>query len=296
MSISLRINKVRMVLAGLVLAAAALLPHRTEAQTNPTAQSLPYYQDFSSFTCTTTTYPAGWQGWTSTTALSTSYTTAAFTADATLSTGGASNGITSAFVADMRGKMGLLSTASNQRAICLAFSTTGLSTVTVSYVAATQSQVYGGRIDQLGLQYRVGITGAFTNLTTAATDYRNNVASAITSTGDSNATNAAFISLTLPAACNNQSVVQVRWIIKDSSGAGNRPSFSIDNISVFASSQITNYYNKAGFRLDSLGSWGTNTDGTGTVPSAFTNAGQQFNIKNSNTGISGSTWTVTGNC
>ena len=32
------------------------------SQTQPTAQSLPYSQNFSSLTGSTTTYPAGWQG------------------------------------------------------------------------------------------------------------------------------------------------------------------------------------------------------------------------------------------
>ena len=33
------------------------------AQSQPTAQSIPYSQNFSGLTGSTTTYPGGWQGW-----------------------------------------------------------------------------------------------------------------------------------------------------------------------------------------------------------------------------------------
>ena len=54
---------------------------KTQAQTNPSAQALPYNQNFGTFTGSTTVYPAGIQGWGfGTTALSTTFNTAARTA------------------------------------------------------------------------------------------------------------------------------------------------------------------------------------------------------------------------
>ncbi len=260
------------------------------AQTNPTAQSLPYFQNFSSLTGSTTTYPAGWQGWSLATTLSTSYSTAAATADQALA--GATNNTSSAFVGDMAGKIGFLSTGSNLRFIALAVNTSSLTNINVSYTISTQSQVYQGRIDKVALQYRVGTSGTFTTI--AGTEYWNNVYSGITSATTA-ASNSSVISVTLPAACNGNANVQLRWVMKDSVGAGNRPSFSITNVTVAAASQITNYYNASGTNLDNAANWGTATDGSGSHPSNFTTAGQVFNIHNSNTGITASTWTVSGN-
>ena len=55
-------------------------------QTNPTAQTLPYSQDFASLnSATVTTYPAGWQGWQVTASAPTATgSTAAPTADKTI--------------------------------------------------------------------------------------------------------------------------------------------------------------------------------------------------------------------
>lgn len=69
-------------------------------------------------------------------------------------------------------------------------------------------------------------------------------------------------------------------------------SFRIDDIVLTGN---PTFYSKATGSLDSLGAWGTNTDGTGTAPSNFTNPAQVFNIRNGNPGnITGSTWTVSG--
>ncbi len=196
------------------------------AQTNPTPQNLPYSQNFNSFTGSTTTYPSGLQGWTVAGSLSTSYATTAPNGDFALA--GGTNATSTAGVYDMNGKIGLLCTGSTLRAICLALNTSGSSGINVSFDAATQAQINGGRINEIGLQYRVGTSGAFTNI--ALSTYANNATSTINS--GTAASNSLNVALTLPAACNNQSIVQLRWFIRDVSGSGNRPSFSIDNISV----------------------------------------------------------------
>ncbi|RYY85003.1 MAG: hypothetical protein EOO15_18085, partial [Chitinophagaceae bacterium] len=58
----------------------------------------------------------------------------------------------------------------------------------------------------------------------------------------------------------------------------------------------TNYYNKstASTALQTLSSWGTNTDGSGTAPTSFTAANQVFNIINGTTVSNGASWTVSG--
>ncbi|MFN3951492.1 MAG: autotransporter-associated beta strand repeat-containing protein [Thermaurantimonas sp.] len=198
-------------------------------QTNPTAQSLPYSQDFASFTGSSTTYPAGFQGWTISGSLSASYPTTAPNGDQILA--GGTNATNSAGVYDMNGKIGLLSTGSNMRSICLAINTTGFTSINVQYTAATQ-RTNNTRTNELGLQYRVGTSGGFTNI--SGSEYVSQLTP--TNTSGTGSVKVETISVTLPAACENQSVVQLRWVIRDISGSGERPSFSVDNISITGSS------------------------------------------------------------
>lgn len=198
----------------------------TWAQTNPTPQTLPYSQNFAGFTGSSTSYPAGWQGWTISGSMSTSFNTSAPNGNQALA--GGDNSSSTAGVFDMNGKIGFLSTGSNIRTICLAINTTNLTNISVSWDAATQQQTSPGRIDSMVLQYRVGTSGTFTNV--SGSGYKNNASSTINS--GTAASNISAIKITLPAACENQSNVQLRWIYKDNTGSGNRPSFSIDNIVV----------------------------------------------------------------
>jgi hypothetical protein len=54
------------------------------------------------------------------------------------------------------------------------------------------------------------------------------------------------------------------------------------------------FYSKSTGNLDDLATWGTNTDGTGTNPSNFTNANQLFSIRNRSTAGIAFPWTVSG--
>ncbi len=207
------------------------------AQTNPTPQNLPFTQNFSGFTGATTVYPAGFQGWGITGSLGASFVVSAPTTDQALA--GQTNAATSAYVADMAGKAGIFSTGSNLKALALALNTTAYTGITVSFTAATQRQQVANRVGELGLQYRVGTSGAFTNI--AGSTYQNNALSDnITGT---NSVNPATVSITLPAACENQPIVQLRWIQRDVSGAGNRPSFSVDDISINGTPAISSNAN-----------------------------------------------------
>jgi ABC-type transport system involved in cytochrome bd biosynthesis fused ATPase/permease subunit len=105
----------------------------SQAQTNPTAQSLPYSQNFATYTGATTTYLAGWQGWTITGSTSTSFPTAAPALNQTQAAG--TNATTASGVFDMNGKLGVLCTASALRTACLAINTTSLVSINVSFLA-----------------------------------------------------------------------------------------------------------------------------------------------------------------
>ncbi len=56
----------------------------------------------------------------------------------------------------------------------------------------------------------------------------------------------------------------------------------------------TNYYSKSTGNLNLLSTWGTNTDGSGTSPSNFSDGYQVFNIRNNTTPTIGSNWVVNG--
>jgi hypothetical protein len=195
------------------------------AQTNPTPQGMPYTQNFSAYTGSTTAYLAGWQGWTITGSTSTAFPTAVPTANKAQTTG--SNGSNTNGVFDFSGKIGLLNSSTTMNSFCLSISTAGYTAVQVSYLAATQRTQLIDRVGAIGLQYRIGTTGTFMDVGTA---YQNiNTVSNLTGTGS---INPSTITVNLPASCDNLSEVQLRWVYKDVSGTGGRPSFSIDDVSV----------------------------------------------------------------
>ncbi|MCK6611890.1 MAG: hypothetical protein L6Q78_12730 [Bacteroidia bacterium] len=198
-------------------------------QTNPTAQSLPYSQEFSGFNGSQTTYPSGLQGWTISGSLSSSFPTGAPNGNANLA--GGSNASTTAGVYDMNGKAGIVCTGNNLRTLVLSLNTSGASGISMAFIAATQ-RCENTRVNEIGLQYRIGTSGTFTNI--SGSTYQNTLTP--TSTSGTTSTRPQVISINLPSACENQAVVQLRWVVRDVSGSGNRPSFSIDSIVVGVSS------------------------------------------------------------
>jgi endonuclease/exonuclease/phosphatase family metal-dependent hydrolase len=198
----------------------------TNAQTNPTAQAMPYTQDFASLAAS---YPAGWQGWTISTVPSSTFNVAPATVDRVLVTG-ATAATNSGNINNYVGKLGFLNTGSLDLGLVLAIVTTGQSNIPVSYDVMTLRNPYDGttntRVNEITLQYRVGTTGNFTNIT--GVEYQNNTTTQITAitTGQ----NLVTKTLALPAACDNQAVVQLRWASRQVSGGGARPSFAIDNV------------------------------------------------------------------
>ncbi|MEO8239306.1 MAG: T9SS type A sorting domain-containing protein [Flavobacterium sp.] len=205
------------------------------AQTMPTAQTLPYTQDFS-FAATETAYPAGFQGWnTTTTAPGSSYNTnAVIVADRVL-VANSTAATNSGNLHNYDGKIGFLNNGSLDLTIAFAFTTIGQTAIQVQYDAMTIRNPYdipptttNTRINEMVLQYRVGTSTAFTSL--LPTVYSNNDTKQITAV--TTPQNLKTIKVTLPAECENQSVVQIRWISRQVSGSGSRPSFAIDNIDI----------------------------------------------------------------
>ena len=206
------------------------------SQTNPAAQSIPYTQNFSTLLATDIVYPAGWQGWN----LSVSGSSAAFRTTAPIADFPLTASSTAATVTEgihnYNGKIGLLSSLTADPALCLAINTTGKFNVLVSFDIMTIRNpfvsVTNTRINQVDVQFRVGGSGAFTSFSGSVNGaYQNN--STNQTTAITTPQNSLVKSFTLPAACNNQSVVQIRWVQRDFSGTGtNRPSFAVDNISI----------------------------------------------------------------
>jgi hypothetical protein len=201
-------------------------------QTNPTAQSLPYSQDFSELAHSSTTYPDGWQGWTISTTPGSSFNTGGPTANRTLTASGSASS-TTGNVYNFEGKIGYLNTGSLDLTVVLAINTTGFSNVMVDYEIMTIRNPYNGttntRINEVTLQYRVGESGVWTSLT--GIEYQNNTETQ-TGSGVTTPQNLRSKSIVLPSECDNQSVVQLRWASREVSGSGSRPSFAVDNVTV----------------------------------------------------------------
>jgi hypothetical protein len=133
-------------------------------------------------------------------------------------------------------KLVFLSTGTTNNTVAVAcdlnLDFTGRNAGTISFDAATINNGTGNRVASLKLYYSIDgtnwieITG--TNLPYVATN---------------NVVGSASISVTLPAALNNQSTVKLRFYQYNGSGGstGSRPKISIDNISVTSTPAITNY-------------------------------------------------------
>jgi|GEM_PF-2030426 len=223
-------------------------------QSNPASQTVPYSENFGGLAWTATAYPAGLQGWQlAATGITAAFRTTAPTGDLALIASGDASAVAGGFY-NYNGKIGFLSSGSVDPALCLSINTTGLNGVTVGFDAMTIRNPYDGagntRINEVGLQYRLGTAGAFTNV--SGFTYQNNTT---TQTGAvTTPQNSQTFSVLLPTACDNQAVVQVRWVSRQVSGAGSRPSFALDNLVVTSCTTNTSTYY---YRSRQTGSWNT---------------------------------------
>lgn len=202
------------------------------AQVNPTPQALPFSQDFSGLLYNSDIYPDGFTGWRMNAAPTTEYCIDPPDYHAGLTASGKASTPTAA-IHNYRGKIGLLDPNSWTFAIVFALDTSGKQNILLKYDIMTIRNPYGSEsnnhINGATLQYRIGTGGSFTNL--AGLEYQNNTTA---QTGTTTAPqNPVSRSVVLAAACNNQSVVQIRLVSRLISGSGAyRPSFAIDNIVV----------------------------------------------------------------
>lgn len=201
----------------------------TRAQTQPAPQALPYQQNFDALAPGATTYPDGWQGWALSGSPSGSFNTGEPAGDKALMTGTASS--TTNGVYNYNGKLGFLNSGSVDNSLVLALNTSGQQNIAFQYDIMTLRNPYNGgsntRINEVTLQYRIGNSGGFTNV--PGTLYQNDTTTQTTS-GVTTPQNPVNIAIVLPPACDNQSLVQLRWVNRQISGAGSRPSFAVDNI------------------------------------------------------------------
>lgn len=206
------------------------------AQTMPAPRTtLPITENFDNLAASSTTYPAGFQGWlVSATANTATYGTG-LTGDRALIANSTAN-TNSGNVHNYNGKIGFLNTTSADFSLGFAFSSLNNTAIKVGYDAMIIRNVFDGsannRLQEMALQYRVGNSGAFITLPTTA--YSNNSTTqqttAVTTPLNLQTTR---VTVTLPSVCDNQPLIQIRWIARLVSGtSGSRQSFAIDNIDI----------------------------------------------------------------
>ena len=221
-----KIGKISFLLAFILL----MMGGGAMGQTNPSAFDLSSGSfTFTTQTSTSTIYPTNIQGWTTGTNNIATLTTAApgpdqsLVASGTITTSGLSNLGANGF--------NFLSTGSspNQQvgALCLSLNATGRSNLLVSWSAYDGNASTSSRIMNLTLQYRLGNSGTFTTVPN----------STYTTTGTATAAaSTTFTNISLPSACDGQSIVQLRWIYYESaSQSGSRHSIRLDDITVSSS-------------------------------------------------------------
>ncbi|RFS24531.1 T9SS C-terminal target domain-containing protein [Chitinophaga silvatica] len=181
-------------------------------------QPLPYQQDFSELSNQHLIYPAGWQGLAFSHGINdTTLTQLALRAGTANSTSGG--------IYYYGSGIGWLNTNTNDYAITLAINSSKTENIILQYDIKTIRNPYDNlkntRINEAIVQYKVNETNQFINLNNSK--YLSDTLSAFKT-----------IKVTLPYACNNKALIQLRWLSKDLSGTGNRPAFEIDNIFIYS--------------------------------------------------------------
>ena len=209
------------------------------AQTIPSPQFLPYAQNFNLWAHSSTLYPVGWNGWAVSTAPSSVFNTAAPIADRVL-IASSSASTNTGNIHNYNGKIGMLNTGSLDLALVLCLNTSSKKNILLQYDAMTIRNPYDSaantRIRELTVQYRTDTLGAFSTL--KGVEYRNNTIKQNTS-GTTAPQNLVSKSIVLPSVCDSQANLQLRWITRDVSGIGLRPSFAIDNVKVDTASTLS---------------------------------------------------------
>ena len=243
-----------------------------------------YSQNFSDIANWTNDYAAGTgaSNW-KVAATATGSSVTSGTVFATTTSGGVQKGTQSLII---------LATGNNSSAtdLLLNFSGRTAETISLDWLKVVNTANVSPRSSDLKIQYSTDGGSNFTDITGYTIPRILN---------NSTAESGSLSSINLPAALNNQSTVVLRFYVWNNSqigGAGNRPKWQLDNISV-TSSPIVNptlLYSKATGDLDNLNTWGTNTDGSGTAPTNFTSNGMIYEIRNRSAATISSNWVVSG--
>ncbi len=238
------------------------------SQSNPTPQNLTYSQSFGATTFTIV--PTGTSAWT----VASSPKGSQSSAEASTPNGNAT--ITAATTAQSTGGCYGYSTSNNGRLyiqtssnstngtnqLAVAIVTTNLQNIKVSYdieMISAQAKTIG-----VVLQYRVGTSGSWTTISGGVYAHNNTDRSA----GQVD----NFSNLSLPAAANDNAVVQLRWATWRGSESGNSSGIGIDNISITGSAIPITYYfrSKQTGNWNSTSSWEMSTDNSTWVNATFT--------------------------
>lgn len=217
-----------------------LMTINVNSQTVPQAQQLIFSNNFNNLSHNSTSYPIGNMGWKIGSSSISSFRTSAPTQDLSLNANSSAS-TTSGGIHNYNGKIGFLASTSVDPSIVQSINTLGFSNITVTFDIMTIRNPYDGntntRINNVELQYRTDTSvGSFTSV--SGSIYRNNTTQQ-TSSGVTTPQNSKTVTITLPSECNNLSMVQLRWVQRDSIGSGARPSFAIDNLCITGTSTIT---------------------------------------------------------
>jgi endonuclease I len=224
-----------------LLLATSISLNSINAQTNPTALTLPVNENFG--TTTFSVAKPGMASWTgdgvrpyTTQALAEASGSGADQAivagdPVSAGSGGQYGGAPSA-----NGRLSILQSSnatSGSTQIVMAINTTGATSVNVAYDLTMP--VVNPRDFGIALQYRIGTTGLFTTIAGSAIVYSNTS----TNGGDADGpTDYDSYTYTLPTAAAGVAEVQLRWISWNATGTGSRSAVGIDNI-VITSGAVT---------------------------------------------------------
>lgn len=222
------LSNLRLIASCLLVAMAFFADLR--AQTAPTPQPLPYSQDFG--TASFSALPAGvaaWNGLSGTSVTSSSNAGASIpNGDATVTARTTTTSTSGSFGYAASGNARFyIQTSSNStngaNQLAIAVNTLGKINIVLGY--GVESLVAESRTVGSLCQFRVGNSGAWTNIT--ATSGVNPASQAGGTVGP-----ITTVSASLPPAAENQPVVQIRWATFRGTESGNSSGLAIDNISV----------------------------------------------------------------
>lgn len=219
-------------LVSLAVALVSVSISQVRAQTNPAAQTLPLTQDFG--TAGFSSFPAGFASWAGSGAALSTQAAAESSAPSANSTLGAvttiqTTGGTYGYAVSSNARLYIQqsgNTGNGANQIVMALNCTGKQEITVGYDVEVLSAATTRTIGVV-CQYRVGTTGTWTTLTAAS---GSNPYSQAGGTAGLKTT----VSAVLPAAANDQAIVQVRWATWRGTEGGNSGGLAIDNVTVSA--------------------------------------------------------------